>query len=190
MLSVRRVAPRAVTCAALVLVAREAFAFKPLGHDVIEATAYKRLLAEPLVPGTGVSGKEILATLIRRGVLVRPSCFPEDSGEKDCSPPADDVPGRWLPDVRSGREDLWLARQFSGTEQCFHFMAPTSDVYDSVQTTVTGVPDRMVDLAPGRCMRFVNGMVDSILGRDHHADDAYVLIHAVVDSYSGCARPR
>jgi hypothetical protein len=174
-----------VACAA-VLPSRAAHAFKPLGHDVIEATAYKRLLAEPQVPGTRASGKEILAALIRRGVLARPSCFPgDDSHETRCLPPASDLPGEWLPEVRSGREDLWLARQFDGTEQCFHFMAPTSDVYESAHVTATGVPDRMVDLAPARCMRFVNGMVDTILGKDHHADDAYVLLHALVDSYSG-----
>ncbi|HEX8793965.1 MAG TPA: hypothetical protein VF765_23650 [Polyangiaceae bacterium] len=165
---------------------RAALAFKPLGHDVIEASAYKRLLAEPVVPGVGVSGKEVLASLIRRGVLIRPSCFPgDDSGHTSCTRGVNDLPGDWLPEVRSGREDLWLARQFDGAEQCFHFMAPTSDVYESAHVTASGVPDRMVDLAPGRCMRFVNGMVDSILGSDHHADDAYVLLHSVVDSYSG-----
>jgi len=185
-LQVWRLVSGAVACAAVVLISNAAHAFKPLGHDVIEATAYKRLLAEQQVPGLGVSGKEVLASLIRRGVLARPSCFPEDgSGKNGCKPPASDLPGEWLPEVRSGREDLWLARQFDGTEQCFHFMAPTSDVYESAHVTASGVPDRMVELAPARCMRFVNGMVDSILGKDHHADDAYVLLHSVVDSYSG-----
>jgi hypothetical protein len=169
----------------LVLIPRAAHAFKPIGHDVIEATAYKRLLAEKQVPGTGVSGKQILGSLIRRGVLARPRCFPDPPDEIECTPPASDLPGEWLPAVRSGREDLWLARQFDGTEQCFHFMAPPSDIYESAHETASGVPERMVDLAPARCMRFVNGMVDSILGREHHPDDAYVLLHAVVDSYSG-----
>lgn len=184
-LSIRQIVSCAAASAALVMLPKAALAFKPLGHDVIEATAYKRLLAEPVVPGLGVSGKEVLASLIRRGVLSRPSCFPEDAGTSECSPPANDLPGVWLPEVRSGREDLWLARQFDGTEQCFHFMAPTSDVYGSAGVTATGVPDRMVALAPSRCMRFVNGMVDSILGSEHHDDDAYVLLHSLVDSYSG-----
>ncbi len=183
--SVRQIVSCAAVSAALVMLPTSALAFKPLGHDVIEATAYKRLLAEPVVPGVGVSGKEVLASLIRRGVLARPSCFPDDSGHVSCTRAVDDLPGDWLPEVRSGREDLWLARQFDGTEQCFHFMAPTSDVYESAEVTASGVPNRMVDLAPSRCMRFVNGMVDSILGSDHHADDAYVLLHSLVDSYSG-----
>lgn len=186
MLLARRVTLGGVAAAALTLVPRAADAFKPLGHDVIEATAYKRLLAEQQVPGTGVSGKEILASLIRRGVLAQPTCFPATRGtEAPCTPPPTDEPGEWLPQVRSGREDLWLARQFSGSEQCFHFMASTSDVYESTGVAAGGVPERLAELAPPRCMRFVNGLVDSIIGRQHHPDDAYVLIHAVVDSYSG-----
>jgi len=109
-LPVRRLASAsAVACAALVCLPTVAYAFKPLGHDVIEATAYKRLLAENQVPGTRASGKEVLAMLIRRGVLAQPSCFPDDSGRVPCSRAVNDLPGDWLPEVRSGREDLWLA---------------------------------------------------------------------------------
>ena len=51
------------------------WAFDPFGHDVIEAAAYRRLLETPSVPGTGVSGRSLLATLLAQGVLEPPRCF-------------------------------------------------------------------------------------------------------------------
>ena len=61
-----------------------ASAFELDGHFVIEAVAYKRLLGLAKVPGTEVSGRELLAALIAGGVLAEPRCFdherPRDSG--------------------------------------------------------------------------------------------------------------
>ncbi len=163
--------------------ARDAHAFKPIGHDAIEAKAYQRLLAMPAVPGhDGVTGKRVLEALIERGVLDAPTCF--HAACDDGAPTA--TPGQWMPVVASGQEDLWLAHQFSSTEQCFHFMAPPSDVYDSDAKDPHGAPILLAQAAPRRCMRFVNGLVDEIARPETRGDHrAYVLIHAISDSFSG-----
>src|SRR5262249_13861346 len=52
------------------LAAATSSAFELSGHEAIEATAYKRLLSWPQVPGTGppgVSGRALLAALVVDG---------------------------------------------------------------------------------------------------------------------------
>ena len=108
-----------------------ASAFELDGHEIIEAAAYKRLLALPVVPGTGapgVSGRALLGALIATGVLAEPPCFNRDNPRDDCvAEERLDFPLQHWPVLRSGAPDLVIDRQLGQQGQCQHFMANTSD---------------------------------------------------------------
>ena len=87
MTSARRSGAGVAATLAVVLWGTAGSAFELDGHEVIEAAAYKRLLALDVVPGTGepgVSGRALLASLIATGVLDEPPCFDRGSPRGDC----------------------------------------------------------------------------------------------------------
>lgn len=161
-------------------------AFTSNGHDIIEAMAYRRLLARANITrlsnmvGRPFSGKDALDALISYRILDRPHDWPNGNSND---------PLMSLPIVRSGNLDYILSRQFEGNSQCFHFMARASDVYWDTTTDPTyGYPHMLYDSAYPRCIAFMTSMYHVILGNalaawagDH---DVYGLMHCIADSYS------
>ncbi len=165
-----------------------ACAFSYVGHEIIEANAYMRILrnespALRMVPG--VAGKHILDTLIAVGVLTAPDCWVNNA---DCRLHPDD-PLRSLPVLRSGDQDFLMAQQFSGRAQSFHFMARSADVYDR-DSELAGLhaPVDLLDSAYPRCLRYLTGIFDSMCDGPHvcceEQHHVYVLMHSIGDSYS------
>ncbi len=177
----------ALTLAAALLVAAPAWAFDPRGHDIIEAAAYRRLLATSEVPGTGVSGKTLLATLAAQKVLEPPPCLgaPPLGG---CSPEAlQAAPLRGWPPLGSGAADLLIDRQLDERGQCQHFMAKTADGMTPVDPRL-GVPGALATTAYQRCLAILGVVLDNILRHPRLASwrvaGMYVLMHALEDSFS------
>jgi hypothetical protein len=180
--------------AAILLSARPASAFALDGHQIIEATAYKRLLALDLVPGTGVSGRALLATLIATNVLDQPPCFDRTRPRGDCEAAQRlDLPLLYWPPLRSGGPDLVLDRQLGQRGQCQHFMAHTSDGLSPVDPRF-GAPVDLATTAYSRCIRVAGQVFDGIL-RDPYLGrwrlaGTYVLMHAIEDSFSAAHADR
>ena len=176
---------------ALGLSSAPALAFGLDGHELIEATAYKRLLALPAVPGTGppaISGRALLAALIANGVLVVPPCFDRARLDGDCGTAQRlDLPLQYWPTLRSGGPDLVIDRQLGQRGQCQHFMADTADGLTPVDPRF-GVPTGLATAAYLRCIRVAGSVFDGILRDPRLAEwriaGTYVLMHALEDSYS------
>ena len=101
-------------------------AFALDGHEIIEAAAYKRLLAMEVVPGTGVSGRALLGALIAAGVLDEPPCFDRARPNGECG--ADerlDLPLLYWPVLHAGAADLVLDRQESASRGSASISWPT-----------------------------------------------------------------
>jgi hypothetical protein len=185
--AVRGAAATVVGVAVLVSAAR-AWGFGLEGHEIIEATAYKRLLAQPNVPGAGVSGRLMLASLIQGGVLLPPPCFDLQNARGDCDAAARlEKPLGFWPVLGSGGPDLVLDRQLGQRGQCQHFMAQTLDGLSAVDPRL-GVPGALATEAYVRCVRIFGLVFDNIL-RDPllaswRVAGTYVLMHAVEDSFS------
>jgi hypothetical protein len=156
------------------------------GHNIIEASAYRRLLAMTdiaqlsHIAGHPFSGKDALDLLIAYRILDKPHRW----GEK-----VNDEPLLSMPIVRSGNLDMVLSRQFEGNSQCFHFMAEASDVYWDTTTDPTyHYPHMLYDSAYPRCIAFITSMFNVVLNNaeaSHASDhDVYGLIHSIADSYS------
>src|SRR5581483_3760393 len=175
------------SCAVIsVCIAGAAYAFTANGHNVIEAAAYRHLLAQAnierlsMIAGRPFSGKDALDALIAYRILDRPRSWP-NGNTKD--------PLNALPIVRSGNLDYVLSRQFEGNSQCFHFMARSSDVYWDTTTDPTyGYPHMLYDSAYPRAIAFMTSMFNLVLNNapaapagDH---DVYGLMHCIADSYS------
>ena len=168
-----------------------ASAFELDGHEVIEATAYKRLLALHAVPGTGppeLSGKALLAALIATGVLAKPPCFDRRNPSGDCGVAQRlDLPLRYWPPLRAGMPDLVIDRQIGQAGQCQHFMADTDDSLTPVDPRF-GVPGGLATTAYLRCIRELGSVFDGILRDPRLAEwrvvGTYVLMHAIEDSFS------
>jgi hypothetical protein len=177
--------------AAVSLFATTASAFELFGHETIEATAYKRLLALPRVPGTGspgVSGRQLLAALIVDGVLLPPPCFDAAHPKGACG--ADDrtaLPLRFWPVLGSGSPDLVIDRQIGERGQCQHFMARTGDGLSPIDPAL-GVPRALATEAYTRCASLAGAAFAGILRDPALAQlrvaGMYVLMHAVEDSFS------
>ena len=169
-------------------------AFELHGHMVIEAAAYKRLLALAAVPEAGVSGRTVLAALIADGVLLEPPCFDGHHPRGGCGPA--DRPRRPLaywPVLGSGAADLIIDRQLSARAQCQHFMAETADGL-SAPDPATGIPRALATTAYTRCVAglgvALEGIVrDPLLARGRLVG-AYALMHAVEDSFSAAHAAR
>ena len=168
-----------------------ASAFELDGHEVIEATAYKRLLALHAVPGTGppeISGRALLAGLIATGVLVEPPCFDRADPWGDCGAAQRlELPLRYWPTLRSGGPDIVIDRQLGQRGQCQHFMASTADGLTPADPR-SGVPGGLATTAYLRCIREVGLVFDGILRDPRLAEwrvvGPYVLMHAIEDSFS------
>jgi hypothetical protein len=175
-----------------------ALAFKPVGHEAIEALAYRHLLEMPATavcesdaPGVvdRVPGKEVLRLLIAVGALSRPECFDaQHSSYAGMACGADgDGRGAW-PVLGAGAPDDLFARQFGGTGQCFHFMAQVSDVTGTETDPELGVARGLVVDAYQRCTRSLDNLWLELLGNPGGARTTdrglYALIHSVQDSFS------
>lgn len=166
-------------------------AFDLDGHEIIEAVAYKRLLAMDLVPGTGVpgvSGRALLGVLIATGVLDQPPCFDRNRPRGDCDGDTRlDLPLRYWPPLHAGAPDLVLDRQLGQQGQCQHFMANTGDGLTAPDPRVD-VPAALVTEAYQRCVRIAGAVFDLILRDPQLATwrlaGTYVLMHALQDSFS------
>jgi hypothetical protein len=177
--------------AVVVAAAPDASAFELEGHAIIEAAAYKRLLALPSVPGAGVpglSGRALLASLIAGGVLDQPPCFDRASPSGDCDAARRlDLPLLYWPQLHAGAPDLVIDRQLGERGQCQHFMAHTGDGLTPVDPRL-GVPAALAADAYLRCTRVAGAVFDLILRDPQLAQwrlaGTYVLMHAVQDSFS------
>lgn len=188
--STSRVAAALAACA---LPAR-AWAFDPIGHDVIEAQAYRRLLdASPSLPdgvGGTVRGDVVVAALIADGVLAAPGCFGASAGSSSCREARAREPTRWWPPLRSGRMDFVLDRHFGAVGQCYHFLAhPGDDDAPHVVDPATAVPAGLVARPYRRCVRLVGTLVEVAAGAgagDARGidNDVYALLHALADAHS------
>jgi hypothetical protein len=177
-----------VVAAGVVLAAAPARAFDLTGHEVIEATAYKRLLAMDEVPGTGVSGRVLLWTLIDARVLLPPPCFDLLHSRGDCDADARlALPLRFWPLLGSGAPDLVVDRQLGQQGQCQHFMAQTADALSPVDPA-TGVPGALATTAYVRCVTLFGQALDGMLRDPALAHwrlvGTYALMHGIEDSFS------
>jgi hypothetical protein len=149
---------------------------------VIEAAAYRRLLAT-------AEGRDVLRALIHAGVLVAPTCFePDDAITKArCAAAREDAPILWWPKIGTATPDLVLSRQLGPRGECYHFLADARDLLSSFDP-VLDVPSALAREAYVRCVDELGSMLDETLvdPRRARAGDrgAYVLMHAVEDSYS------
>jgi hypothetical protein len=188
------VAAAVAAAAAGTLLPRPARAFELLGHDIIEASAYRRILELGQVPGTGVSGRTLLARLMVEGALFVPPCFDRSDPRGDCGPDGRlDLPLRFWPHVGSGEADLIINRQINEQGQCQHFMAKTSDGLTAVDPRL-GVPVGLATDAYRRCARLLSTAYEGILRDPRLANvrlvGMYALMHAVEDSFSAAHTDR
>jgi hypothetical protein len=172
---------------------RTASGFGLEGHEIIEAAAYKRLLRSPLVAGTRVPGRALLATLIADGVLYQPRCFDLAHPRGGCPPGGPfDVPLAYWPVLGSGTMDLILDRQLNQQGQCQHFMAETRDNLTPFDPR-SGVPAGLVSAAV-RCGALARLVFERIVRIPHLANwrlgGTYALMHAIEDSFSAAHAAR
>jgi hypothetical protein len=172
----------------LTLGSAPAWAFDLEGHTVLEAAAYRRLLALERVPGTEVSGRTLLAALITAGILARPPCFDHEHRRVACTAgDRAETPLAFWPVLRAGAADLVIDRQLSARAQCQHFMAETSDGLAPPDPRL-GVPAALATTAYTRCIRVLGATFDGILRApglaQHRLVGIYSLIHALQDSFS------
>ena len=163
------------------------------GHKVIEAAAYKHLLAIKQIPELGnVSGRDVIITLIQYGILDPPVgddttkdiyhfLFPRDSSSYTLLD--------FLPPLKSGGPDVLIDRQFADNGQLFHFMAVLHDVDKQDSSALPLLcPDLLLKAYP-RCLRFLTGLTYQILldrlDSKARREGIYELIHSIADSYSG-----
>jgi hypothetical protein len=167
----------------LCLTTRDAHAFKPEGHVVIEVMAYREM-------GTGPDS-QVLASLIRDGALEAPVCFWNRS--PDCLDRFESDPLAWWPAPHTDAADMILARQFSHTGQCFHFMAQQDDEagdhwVDPMNPRDPHVTYGLMWDAYLRCTNQLEWMVWRVVQNPidarKNAHGLYELMHAVMDSYS------
>ena len=169
--------------ASALVATRDAHAFKPEGHVVIEVMAYREL-------GTGPDG-DVLGSLIRDGALEAPVCFWNRS--RDCMDRFESDPLAWWPAPHADAADMVLARQFSHSGQCFHFMAEQDDENGPHWVDPANPRDPHVSYglmwdAYLRCVNQLEWMlwrvVENPIAARKQAHGLYELMHAVMDSYS------
>jgi hypothetical protein len=177
-----------VAALALLGGARRAAAFGLDGHFVIEAAAYRRLLALARVPETDVSGRELLGALIVDGLLRAPPCFDGVRAGGACDAEARrEQPLAFWPTLGAGAADIIVDRQLSARGQCQHFMAETDDGFSPIDPRF-GVPAGLVTTAYTRCVAILGAAYDGLLRDPALARTrlvgTYALIHAIEDSFS------
>jgi hypothetical protein len=182
----RRRAAVALTITGALLAAAPAQAFIPEGHEVVEAAAYRRLLALDEVPQADVSGRALLAALITGGVLLPPSCFGRAPDGACGADSRADTPLAWWPRLGSGAADIIIDRQLNENGQCQHFMARTEDGLTPVDPRF-GVPGGLVQ-AYARCVGLLGTAYEGILRAPRlaawHMVGMYAFMHAIEDSFS------
>jgi hypothetical protein len=169
------------------LASPRARAFLPEGHEIIEAAAYRRLLALEEVPGAGVSGRALLEALMAARVLVAPPCFDREPRGACGAEARLETPLAFWPRLGSGAADILIDRQLGQRGQCQHFMAQTLDGFTASDARF-GVPGGLVTAAYQRCVGVLGAVLDGIL-RDPtlaawRMAGMYVLMHAIEDSFS------
>ena len=169
-------------------VATPARGFMPAGHDAIEAIAYKRLVARARVPGTEVSGRQLLEALFADSLLAAPPCWQPHSRGVSCDERArQQVPLVLWPPTLSGALDMIISRQIDQHGQCQHFMAETVDGLSPIPPGQT-VPSGLVNVAYRRCVRVLAGVLQRVVqdpaGAEHQGLGMYALMHAVADGFS------
>jgi hypothetical protein len=165
------------------LASGDARAFKPEGHRVLEVMAYREL-------GTGPDG-DVLESLIRDGAIEAPVCFWNRSS--DCIDRYESDPLAWWPAPHTDAADMVLARQFSHSGQCFHFMAEQDDEagahwVDPMNPNDPHVSYGLMWDAYLRCVNQLEWMlwrvIENPVDARKKAHGLYELMHAVMDSYS------
>jgi hypothetical protein len=179
--------PALLVALIVVLTGSRAWAFDPIGHDTIEAAAYRRLLATAEVPGAGISGRTLLAALMTQKVLVAPPCFGEVSTGGCSLQVLREAPLAAWPRLGSGAADLLIDRQLDEAGQCQHFMAQTVDGLSPIDPRL-GVPAALAGAAYTRCIGILALVLDGIVRHPRLASwrvaGIYVLMHAIEDSFS------
>jgi hypothetical protein len=174
--------------------ARRASAFDLDGHFIIEAAAYRRLLALARVPDTDVSGRQLLGSLIAGGLLAEPPCFDHARAGGGCGPAERrDQPLAFWPTLGAGAADIIIDRQLSARGQCQHFMAVTSDGVSAPDPRF-GVPTALATTAYSRCVEVLGAVLDGMLREPGRARvrllGLYALMHAIQDSFSAAHAAR
>ena len=160
------------------------YSFDSIGHDVIEALAYRTLLEGR---GDQPARPEVLRDLINDGALMPPVCFGR-SDKKECQEASVANPLLQWPMPRTAWPDLNYRRQFSDEGQCFHFMGnPTDEASDPIAGT--RIPRDLAVRAVVRCRDLLDRLVDTVVligGRDTRESGLglYELMHSVQDSFS------
>ena len=165
----------AIAFLAAVLPSGTTLAFSPHGHETVESTAYRRLVAT-------AEGRETLAFLIGRGLL--------DVPPAEFDPPK--LPG--FPSLRTGQADSVLARQAGTLGQCFHFMAEADDANHELAEltrpdgTIETIHPNTADVAYGRCVNELAWLLGDAIADPQTARQSfrglYATMHAITDSYS------
>src|SRR6478672_4885689 len=178
-----------IAAAAVVLArAAPAAAFGLDGHFIIEAAAYKRLLALARVPETDVSGRQLLGALIADGLLVEPPCLDGVRAGGSCDARTRrEQPLAFWPALGAGAADIIIDRQLSAGGQCQHFMAETDDGLTPPDAR-TGLPAALGTAAYRRCVMVLGAAFDGLLRDPAQARTrlvgTYALMHAIQDSFS------
>jgi hypothetical protein len=182
----------------VVTLSSAASAFKPEGHEAIEALAYRELAqtARQQIcrePDDAVTGVDVLRLLVNVGVLETPACYEVQPGSYAAEACGLADAASW-PRLGSGAPDNLFARQFGGEGQCFHFMAETSDVTGTENGPVPGIRRGLSHVAYRRCMQTVNDLWLELLGAPAGSRNAgrgmYALMHSVEDSFSAAHTER
>src|SRR5262245_28118342 len=144
------------------------------------------------VPGTGVSGRTLLAALVADSLLVAPPCFDRRNrfcGERDRL----EEPLTFWPRLGAGAADIILDRQLSERGQCQHFMAETADGLSPLDPQL-GVPRALATTAYSRCVMLLGVAFDGLLRDPKLAQrrlvGTYALMHAIQDSFSAAHAAR
>jgi hypothetical protein len=150
---------------------REAFALKTGGHEHVETAAYAAL-KDPT--GRHRDGARILEDLVERYEVLR---------------------GIGLdPEVRNHNPDWALERQYALDRQCYHFMASNEEVEAALAQKAKNSKQALLENAFPGCMRLMRFLfvetVNNPPGSRQSGRGAYVLMHAVIDSYSSEHAPR
>ena len=135
------------------------------GHERLEKEAYKLLKAQQAT-GNLPSGLEIFNFLVANGVIKN-----DDS-------------------ANSAYPDLDLGRQFLSDRQIFHFMADNRYVVDALRqfNTLETQKQYVLQKALPDCLNMIYTLFREVVDNPEGANKAgrgiYVLMHAIMDSYS------
>jgi len=159
-------------------------AFDSVGHDVVEALAYRALVEGH---GSQPARPEVLRDLINDGALMPPVCFGRPDAKECREAPVANPLLAW-PMPRTAWPDLNFRRQFSDEGQCFHFMGTVTDE-ESASLPGTHIPRDLAVRAVVRCRELLDRLLDAVVevgGRETRESGIglYELMHSVQDSFS------